>query len=246
MRQPGSVGTREVDEAFEGLDFWQGNVFVKISRLYLTLDEIKTFRVENHMIRMNGICCNCILSRLVYTNWLGRNISTPYILSYHSGFPQHRVEIRECSMQQYEQSTETLNSLNSPLAPNGTHIVNPTKIITSDELTKSRTSANIHTLPSLPLYTSKHGRRTTRRSSRRSERRFRIAWRPRRRPRTRSWTPGAPSRSEQERREGMATGHETGTIGQGGQDQEHGGNLPALSADQGISDCRLVLAEAEG
>ena len=44
----------------------------------------------------------------------------------------------------------------------------------------------------------------------------------------------------------MAAGDEVGTSGQGEQDQEHGGDLPAFVADQGVSDCGLFPAQVEG
>jgi hypothetical protein len=40
----------------------------------------------------------------------------------------------------------------------------------------------------------------------------------------------------------MATGDEARAVGQGWEDQEHGGDISSLIADQGISDCGLVLA----
>lgn len=44
----------------------------------------------------------------------------------------------------------------------------------------------------------------------------------------------------------MAAGHQAGTSREGGKDQEHGGDLPALVAHQGIPDRRLLPAQAEG
>jgi hypothetical protein len=44
----------------------------------------------------------------------------------------------------------------------------------------------------------------------------------------------------------VAAGDEAGPAGEGRQDQEHGGDLPALTAHQGVPDCRLLPAEAEG
>ena len=57
---------------------------------------------------------------------------------------------------------------------------------------------------------------------------------------------GEPGEGGQKRREGMAACDEAGSIGEGGEDKEHGGNLLALAADQRISDCGFLLAEAEG
>lgn len=44
----------------------------------------------------------------------------------------------------------------------------------------------------------------------------------------------------------MATSDEAGPSGQGEQDQEYGGDLPALVAHQGVPDCRLLSAQTEG
>ena len=44
----------------------------------------------------------------------------------------------------------------------------------------------------------------------------------------------------------MAAGDETGPSGQGEQDQDHGGDLSALVAHQGVPDCRFLSAQAEG
>lgn len=44
----------------------------------------------------------------------------------------------------------------------------------------------------------------------------------------------------------MAARDETGPSGQGEQDQDYGGDLPALVAHQGVPDCRFLSAQAEG
>ena len=44
----------------------------------------------------------------------------------------------------------------------------------------------------------------------------------------------------------MAAGDEAGPSGQSEQDQEHGGDISALVAHQGVSDCRLFPAQVEG
>lgn len=44
----------------------------------------------------------------------------------------------------------------------------------------------------------------------------------------------------------MAARDETGPFGQGEQDQDHGGDLSALVAHQGVPDCRFLSAQAEG
>ena len=44
----------------------------------------------------------------------------------------------------------------------------------------------------------------------------------------------------------MAARDETGPSGQGEQDQNYGGDLSALVAHQGVSDCRFLSAQVEG
>lgn len=44
----------------------------------------------------------------------------------------------------------------------------------------------------------------------------------------------------------MAACDETGTSGEGWEDKEYGGDISAFVADQGVSDCGLLLAEVEG
>jgi hypothetical protein len=44
----------------------------------------------------------------------------------------------------------------------------------------------------------------------------------------------------------MAACDEAGTSGKGWKDKEHGGNISAFVANQGVSDCGLLLAEVEG
>lgn len=44
----------------------------------------------------------------------------------------------------------------------------------------------------------------------------------------------------------MAASHQARSIGKGRKDQVHGGDLPTLSAHQGVPDRRLLLAKVEG
>ena len=44
----------------------------------------------------------------------------------------------------------------------------------------------------------------------------------------------------------MAASDEAGPFGEGREDKEHGGDLPPFVADQGVPDCGLLPAEAEG
>ena len=44
----------------------------------------------------------------------------------------------------------------------------------------------------------------------------------------------------------MAARDEIGPSGEGRENQEHGGDLPAFAADQGVPDCGLFSAQVEG